>query len=718
MKKIMNLRVVFILALSLIVGILSAYFIFMSNAVYAIVFLSVFIACVSAYLINSIVRKKYLSGTALFLLSALFIITGYLSFNHVLNRYEDYQVGEHYYSAIEGKVDSVRETESGYMLILKDLSVLDNGKEKVDGKLALYVSEENFADIGDVVEFSAYVSTKTAIYEGKLSSSYIERNIKYTASVYSNSDFKVKYNDKNVFEKVNVIIRNALSKGMDGNAFATAYALLTGNAEYFDEDVITNFRQAGVAHIFAVSGLHIGFLYGALSFIFKKLKLNKYVSAVLVVLSLVFYSGICGFTASSIRATIMCLVMLIVRLFGERYDGVSALSISAIFILLTSPTQLLCAGFQLSFTVVFGILTCSPFLKSVFKFLPNKIASSLATVLPAYLFGIPISLYAFGQFSTIAIIVNLLFIPVVSFIFIMLLIATIISAIIGFSNVILFLPKCVLKAVIYVIGILDYEVFMVGGFTFGIFALLYYLAMLVASGFFNFKKITKVIVSAILIITCVAGITTKTVIDNNKTRLIVSGGENHAITLVDTPNTDVMIVSELNRFASTSAINRVVSKRGYSPLVLIFLNVDGLDVQESLTKINSVVKVEAVYFYSGSNENSQDVVQIIEKSFIDTTAIVYDEGQLFTIEQVSCAIDYKANSIMIEHNSRKTTVFRKLGSNNADYDRLSYCPNLAVIYDYGEFIETAYKCEKIISYRKNALYADAESQGNLIYSLE
>ncbi len=718
MKKIMNLRVPFILALSLIVGISSAYFIFMSKTVYAIVFLSIFIACISAYLINSIVCKKYLSGIALFLLSALFIITGYLSFNHVLSKYEDYQIGDHYYSAVQGKVESVRQTESGYMIILKDVSVLDNVKEKVDGKLALYVSQENVADIGDVVEFGAYVYTKPAIYEYKLSSSYIERNIKYTASVYSSSDFVVKYNDKNIFEKVNVIIRDALIEGMDGNAFATAYALLTGNSEYFDEDVITNFRQAGVAHIFAVSGLHIGFLYGALSFVFRKIKFNKYLSAVLIILSLVFYSGVCGFTASSIRATIMCSVMLIVRLFGQRYDGVSSLSISAIFILLTSPAQLLCAGFQLSFTVVFGILTCSPFLKSVFKFLPNKIASSLATVLPAYLFGIPISLYAFGQFSTIAIIVNLLFIPVVSFIFIMLLIATILSAIIGFSNVILFLPKCVLKAVIYVIDILDYKVFMVGGFTFGIFSLLYYLAMLIASGFFNFKKITKAIVSAVLIITCAVGITTKTLVDNSKTRLIVSGGENHAITLVDTPNTDVIIVSDINRYIPTSAIERVVSKRGYSPVVLIFLNVDGLDVQQSLTKINYVVKVDTVYFYAGSNENSQNVVQIIEKSFIDITAIPYEEGKLFTKEQITYSVDYNANSLLIEYENNKITIFKKFGSSNADYDRLVYSPNVAVVYDYGEFIQTAYKCEKIISYRKNSLYIEAESQGNLIYSLE
>ncbi len=93
----------------------------------------------------------------------------------------------------------------------------------------------------------------------------------------------------------------------------TAYALLTGNA-------------GGVAHIFAVSGLHIGILYAALSFAFKKLKKYRVLPALAAV---ILYAAFCGFSVSSVRAVIMCAVLGIYNALGRKYDFLGAIAFAS-----------------------------------------------------------------------------------------------------------------------------------------------------------------------------------------------------------------------------------------------------------------------------------------------------------------------------------------------------------------------------------------------------
>ena len=172
---------------------------------------------------------------------------------------------------------------------------------------------------------------------------------------------------------------------MGEGEFAFSYALLVGNDDFMDDGVITQFRQAGVAHIFAVSGLHIGFLAGVISFVLRKLKTNRWFNLIFTIFILIIYSGVCGFSASSVRATVMCGVMLLITNLGMRYDGLSALGLAGILVLLLSPVEAFCAGFQLSFIVVFGILVLTPKLKKLFGNIlpinpPNTIPAKIGDI--------------------------------------------------------------------------------------------------------------------------------------------------------------------------------------------------------------------------------------------------------------------------------------------------------------------------------------------------
>jgi competence protein ComEC len=263
--------------------------------------------------------------------------------------------------------------------------------------------------------------------------------------------------------------------------------MLCGNSDFIDGELLENYRSVGVAHIFAVSGLHIGFLALVLKFILSKIKMNRFVRAFLIIFVLLFYSGVCGFSSSSIRATIMCAVSLIASAVGKKYDRLSSVSFALIIVLMIWPVQLFSLGFQLSFGVVFGIILLSRPIANILRFLPRKLSISLSSVISAQLTSLPICLYAFKEFSAISVIANLIFIPIVGFVFIFLFVSVLLSLITGLGGVFLFLPSYVVKGINYLFSIADYKIFMIGGVSLGAFGVVYYLALIISSQVVNLK---------------------------------------------------------------------------------------------------------------------------------------------------------------------------------------------------------------------------------------
>jgi predicted membrane metal-binding protein len=199
----------------------------------------------------------------------------------------------------------------------------------------MYVGGYTYADVGDVVEFYAKITDVGLKYDGRYSWSNVASGVKYFCTV-SREDLAITANDRTLFEDFNVFIRDTLRSGMDDDSFAVAYAMLCGNSDYTDTDVFDGYRSAGVAHIFAVSGLHIGFLSSALYIIFKKVRINEYVKTLLIITVLFAYSGVCGFSSSSLRATVMFGVLSFARVSGKRYDMLSSISLAFIILALFS----------------------------------------------------------------------------------------------------------------------------------------------------------------------------------------------------------------------------------------------------------------------------------------------------------------------------------------------------------------------------------------------
>lgn len=167
--------------------------------------------------------------------------------------------------------------------------------------------------------------------------------MRYNASVSSIkklSDGKLKFPDN-----LQVKIKRILYENTDDYTASVSQALVLGDKFGIDDDLYDNIKASGLAHVLAVSGLHVSTLAAALYFVLKKLKVNPKIGFVVVLVLTFLYSMLCSFTASSLRAVVMSGVSMFASSFGRKRDDLSSLSLAAILILIFRPCAIADIGF-------------------------------------------------------------------------------------------------------------------------------------------------------------------------------------------------------------------------------------------------------------------------------------------------------------------------------------------------------------------------------------
>ncbi len=190
--------------------------------------------------------------------------------------------------------------------------------------------------------------------------------------------------------------------------------ILFGLRSGLQERVAENFRGAGVAHLLAVSGLHVGLVAILVFKLLGWLKVKedyRYLGSIPVVLLFVFFTG---FRPAVLRALLMFFALVGGKLLGRERDSLTALSLAALATLVYNPFFLFTPGFQLSYAGVLFILFLYPELKSFLNFLPVFLQDLTAVSLAAQLGVLPLTAYYFGQISLIALLSNLVLLPFMS----------------------------------------------------------------------------------------------------------------------------------------------------------------------------------------------------------------------------------------------------------------------------------------------------------------
>lgn len=610
MKRLLNFRLPLFLAASFASGVAVYYFILIKSFVFAIMFATSFFAVLIVFF--AVKRNELLKTAGFILIFVLFALAGFFDFKIQIKNYETASLGNHYHT-VEGVVKNVTVTEKGYKLILSDLNVSGYGRLK--SKAAVFVNGEFSAVQGDRLIYHGLLKDKTYYYDGKFSAADVSRNIKYVSNVRA-EELELKNNNSNIFQKTNIWIMNSLKSGLSGDEFAVSYALVTGNSEYADDDVISSFRTAGVAHIFAVSGLHVGFFAAILSFALRKIPLNRYIKTTIIALSLFFYAGVCGFGSSSVRAAIMVSLALFLQCLGERYDGISAWSVAALIIIAFSPAELFCAGFQLSFAVVFGMLVLSPRLTRFFGFLDKKLSSSVGTVISAQVSSAPVCFYSFGYLSPAAIVLNLVLIPVVGVVYACLIFAAVTGGIFGISHITLFPIKYVVMAIIFFVTSLDGLLWMIGGFTLGTFAVFYYAAEITMGDLINLKKNLRIALCVTLSLTVCLGTIIKTATEA-KPHFYLSRSEDVCFSVFSSATEKVLVVSEFENNFSLNKLSKIIGNERIDVFdaVVVERNRTPDEIMRLITRLLTVARINSVVAFKTDTYEMLDLELLMNKSF-------------------------------------------------------------------------------------------------------
>ena len=195
-------------------------------------------------------------------------------------------------------------------------------------------------------------------------------------------------------------------------------AMILGDKDLLLEEVETLYRQSGISHILAISGLHISMLCMGVFHALRRLTLPPKVATVVSVAFLTFYVIFTGAGTSSLRAGIMCVILLGAGWFRRSYDLLSSVSLTAICVTALRPSELASAGFLLSFGAVLGVA-----LAQEAEYMIIQANEGKRPWWCIFLFGgmiqcvtTPISLWFFYELSPYSILLNLVVIPLVSLI--------------------------------------------------------------------------------------------------------------------------------------------------------------------------------------------------------------------------------------------------------------------------------------------------------------
>ena len=315
-----------------------------------------------------------------------------------------------YKGQIVAEIDNVTKNEEKKYKLQANLITLDGKPVNEKIVISYYKELENYHSlIGTTISFYGQLqqpktsgNPRTFDYRKHLRSQEIY-------FVTTADAFQLTPKEKSITGKIKSFIigkRENFLCGLNCGESTKAFirGVIFGDKSQLDEDVYEDFQNNGTAHILAVSGLHVGILYG----IYRRL-LKKHSGAMITAvffLILIGYGTMTLWSVSVTRAICLVVIITIGNLLDRRYDLTTALALIGIILLLDNPYIIENTGFQMSFLAVASIGFIGPFLQ---RLLPPAVAVAIAVQVGM----MPYTAYVFNYIPLLGIICN---VPIIFFV--------------------------------------------------------------------------------------------------------------------------------------------------------------------------------------------------------------------------------------------------------------------------------------------------------------
>lgn len=214
-------------------------------------------------------------------------------------------------------------------------------------------------------------------------------------------------------QKLSKIRYAYMSKVLNASVHDYKFDILTlsiGNKNYISPDFFDALQKLGIYHLYVISGTHVAFLSAVIFGVLKYLRLPLNMIKILIIISLIFFLFLNFFSPSVLRAVFMGVLLLVCSFFKKK-PYLAIISLSALIQILINPYVIYHAGFQLSYVTTYFILLTRP----LFMHYSSMIQLVLITVI-SELSTLVIVLIHFNEISISGLILNIIFVPVFSFI--------------------------------------------------------------------------------------------------------------------------------------------------------------------------------------------------------------------------------------------------------------------------------------------------------------
>ncbi len=186
-------------------------------------------------------------------------------------------------------------------------------------------------------------------------------------------------------------------------------AMLTGERSLLSDEIKAQYQTSGLAHILAISGLHISILGMAVFRLLRKGGVSYKLCAAASMGLLLLFGTMAGMGISTVRAVVMFGVYLGAACCGRAYDSVNGLAAAAVWILLGNPGYLFLAGFQFSFAAVAGVLLGKELCR-IFR--PKyRLAETMWISLGIQVLTLPLTAWYYFEVPVYAALLNLIVLP-------------------------------------------------------------------------------------------------------------------------------------------------------------------------------------------------------------------------------------------------------------------------------------------------------------------
>ncbi len=347
------------------------------------------------------------------------------------------------FTMLRGDVEAIELLEDGQgsRVTLTNLDVEKIDKPNTPRKLRLRLRHDSKIKTGQRIEALASLRAPS---DAMLPGGFNFRRYLYFQG-YGGLGFiykkpKIINHPPNSIFKVQVLrdyIAKKITNNLQGERASVALALIIGQKNALSDDNRSAIRDAGLAHMLAISGLHVGLVASTLFFMLRISLASvgyialqapiKKIAAIFAFSGALFYMLIAGSTIPTQRAVLMISIVFLAIILDRTPISMRIIAFSALIVLAISPESLISVSFQMSFSAVVSLVLFYEKTKNIWSILYNKqdgiiykislyFLSVLITTIIASIATAPFSLYHFGQVSFMGSAANIIAVPLLAFI--------------------------------------------------------------------------------------------------------------------------------------------------------------------------------------------------------------------------------------------------------------------------------------------------------------